>query len=144
LKVLSHHRTDAAIGKLIGMDAYDAGQLAKDLRLSKLIEWASKSKNPYRITEKGQKYKANPPAEIEADRSTPAPPSSEISSKTMSETSSEIAPPQPPAPEEKPEAEKGEAMGIPSQADTIRSIAEQLGWDVNSGHQNIHTASNRA
>jgi len=118
LKVLSHHRTDAAIGELIGMNAHNAGQLTKDLRLSRLIEGNNKEKHPYQIAEKRKKYLANPPAEIEADRSTPIPPVS----KTMGET----VPPQLPASEEKPETEKDEAMGIPSQADTLRSIAEQL------------------
>ena len=102
------------IGELIGMDVFNAGRLSKELRLRKLIEWASKSKHPYRITEKRKKYLADPPAEIEAAMNMPAPPSSKT------------APPQPPAPEEKPEAEKDEAMGIPSQADTLMSIAEQL------------------
>jgi len=130
LKVLSHHRTDAAIGELIGMNAHNAGQLTKDLRLSRLIEGNNKEKHPYQIAEKGRKYKANPTAEIEADGSTPAPPVSETISKTSSKISSKImsetVPPQLPASEEKPETEKDEAMGIPSQADTLRSIAEQL------------------
>jgi len=126
LKVLSHHRTDAAIGELIGMNAHNAGQLAKDLRLSRLIEGNNKTKNLHRITEKGRKYKANPTAEIEAGGSTPAPPISETSNEKVSETVSETAPPQLPASKEKPETEKDEAMGILSQADTLRSIAEQL------------------
>ncbi|MBA7621212.1 hypothetical protein ES703_28570 [subsurface metagenome] len=56
------------------MDAYNAGQLAKQLRSSKLDEGNNKVKHLYRITEKGRKYLANPPEEIEANMSTPAPP----------------------------------------------------------------------
>ena len=45
--------------------------------LSKLTEPTGKSKHLYRTTEKGKKYKANPPAEIEADEGVsmlPSPP----------------------------------------------------------------------
>jgi uncharacterized membrane-anchored protein len=106
--------------------------------VSKLIEWASEAKHLYRITEKGRKYKANPPAEIEA-----APPaeikpgkhlpaasstvsSTEESTESRTQKGTEVSPPQTPAPEEKTEAEKKEDLAIPSQADIFRSIAEQL------------------
>ena len=127
------------IGELIGMDVFNASQLSKELRLSKLIEWASKSKHLYRITEKGKKYKANPPAEIEADMNMPAPPSSK--------TSSETAPPQPPAPEEKPEAEKDEAMGIPSGHPHVHSGAiehhQNEGWNPAQRHNQLCPADGR-
>ena len=125
------------IGELMVMDAYNAGQLARDLRYSKLIEWDSKAKHLYRITEKGRKYKANPPAEIEA-----APPaeikpgkhlpaasstvsSTEESTKSRTQKGTEASPPQPPATEEKTKTEKDD-LAIPSQADIFQSVAEQL------------------
>jgi len=87
------------------MDAFNAGQLAKDLRLSKLIEGNDKETHPYRITEKGQKYKANPPAEIETERSMPTPLSNETSSKTVTKTVTETVLPQTPILEEKSDEE---------------------------------------
>ena len=109
------------VGELIGIDAYNAGQLANQLRLSKLIEWASKAKHLYRITEKGKKYLANPPAEIEAVKSVPAPPSAEESAEKSTEKSVETVPPQiTPADET--------LMAIPSQADIFKSIGERLGF----------------
>jgi len=125
------------IGELMVMDAYNAGQLAKELRLSKLDEGKNKAKHLYRATEKGKKYKANPPAEIEA-----APPaeietgkdlpaasstvkSTEESTPKGTQKGTEVNPPHTPAPEEKTEAEKKEGL-IPSQADIFRSIADQL------------------
>jgi len=125
----------ADIGELIGISAFYAGQLAKQLRLSKLIEWASKVKHLHRITEKGKEYLANPPAEIEADKSMPAPPvsgtSSEKVSEKVSETVSETVPPQPPGPEReiKSEEKEDEDLALPSQADTFRSIGERLGFE---------------
>ena len=55
--------------------------------MSKLIEGNNKEKHPYQITGKGKKYKSNPLAEIEADKTMPPPPSTKTRSKTMTETS---------------------------------------------------------
>ena len=41
-------------GELIGMDAFNAGQLAKDLRLSKLIEGNNKGKHPIGLPKRGR------------------------------------------------------------------------------------------
>ena len=111
-----------SIGELIGMDAYNAGQLAKAMRLSSLAEWTSKTKHPYRTTEKGRKYKANPPAEIKAAGGTTTPPVTETVTKTVTET----VLPQTPVLEEKSDEEKEDEGKIPSQADIFRFVAEQL------------------
>ena len=42
----------------------------------------------------GKKYKANPLAEIEADKTMPPPPSTKTRSKTSSKTMTETSPPQ--------------------------------------------------
>ena len=114
------------IGELMVMDAYNAGQLARDLRYSKLIEWDSKAKHLYRITEKGRKYKANPPAEIKAAGGTTTPPVTETVTKTVTKTVTETVLPQTPVLEEKFDEEKEGKGKIPSQADIFRSVAEQL------------------
>ena len=111
-----------SIGELIGMDAYNAGQLAKELRLSKLDEGNNKAKHLYWATEKGRKYKANPPAEIEAappaeikpSKHLPAASSTVKSTEESTKKGTEVSPPQPPAPEEKTEAEKEKDLAIPS------------------------------
>ena len=127
------------IGELIGLDAYNAGLLARDLRYSQLIEWTIKAKQLYRITEKGKKYKANPPAEIEAAPPAEIKPSKDLpaasstvkgteeSTEKGTEKGTEVAPPQTLTPEEKPEAEK--SVVFPSQADTFSSIGERLGFE---------------
>jgi len=79
---------------------------------------ASKPKHLHRITEKGRKYKANPPAEIEAAGGTTTPP--------VTETVTETVLPQTPVLEEKSDEEKDDEGKIPSQADIFRSVAEQL------------------
>jgi hypothetical protein len=118
------------IGELMVMDAYNAGQLARDLRYSKLIEWDSKAKHLYRITEKGRKYKANPPAEIKAAGGTTTPPVTETVTETVTKTVPETVPetvlPQTPVLEEKSDEEKEDEGKIPSQADIFRFVAEQL------------------
>ena len=120
----------ADVGELIRMTAFNAGQLAKVMRLSGLIEWASKPKHLHRITEKGRKYKANPPAEIKAAGGTTTPPVTETVhetvTKTVTETVHETVLPQTPVLEEKSDKEKEDEGKIPSQADIFRSVAEQL------------------
>ena len=101
------------------MTAFNAGQLAKVMRLSGLIEWASKPKHLHRITEKGRKYKANPPAEIKTEEGTATSPVT----KTVTETVTKTVLPQPPTPEEK---ETEVEPAITSQSDIFRSVAEQL------------------
>jgi hypothetical protein len=95
------------------------------LRTSTSIESTNKTKNLHRITEKGRKYKANPPAEIKAEEGTATPPGTKTVIETVIETVTKTSPPQPPATEEKSKTEKGDPA-IPSQADLFRSIAEQL------------------
>ena len=115
------------------MDAYNAGQLAKELRLSKLDEGNNKAKHLYRIIEKGKKYKANPPVEIEAappaeikpSKHLPAASSTVKSTEESTQKGTEVSPPQPPATEEKTKTEKDD-LAIPSQADIFQSVAEQL------------------
>ena len=112
------------------MTAFNAGQLAKVMRLSALIEWASKPKHLHRITEKGRKYKANPPAEIKAAGGTTTPPVTETVTETVTKTVTKTVPetvlPQTPVLEEKFDEEKEGKGKIPSQADIFRSVAEQL------------------
>jgi len=123
------------------MDAYNAGQLAKELRTSTSVESTNKTKNLHRIIEKGKKYKANPPAEIEAAPPAEIKPSkhlpaasstvksteegTEVSTEESTQKGTEVSPPQPPVPEEKTKTEKGDPA-IPSQADIFQSVAEQL------------------
>jgi hypothetical protein len=100
----------------------------------------TRPKHLHRITERGKKYKANPPAEIEAAPPAEIKPSKHLpaASSTVKSTKestkegteestqkgTEVSPPQPPVPEEKSKTEKGDPA-IPSQADIFRSIAEQ-------------------
>jgi len=85
------------------------------LRTSTSIESTNKTKNLHRITEKGRKYKANPPAEIKAEEGTATSPVTKTVTKTVL--------PQPPTPEEK---ETEVEPAITSQSDIFRSVAEQL------------------
>jgi len=97
----------------------------------------TRPKHLHRIIEKGKKYKANPPAEIEAAPPAEIKPSKHLpaASSTVKSTEegteestqkgTEVSPPQPPVPEEKTKTEKGDPA-IPSQADIFQSVAEQL------------------
>jgi hypothetical protein len=99
------------------------------LRTSTSIESTNKTKNLHRITEKGRKYKANPPAEIKAEEGTATSPVTKTVTKTVL--------PQPPTPEEK---ETEVEPAITSQSDIFRSVAEQLiltlaDVERNNGHK---------
>jgi hypothetical protein len=101
----------------------------------------TRPKHLHRIIEKGKKYKANPPAEIEAAPPAEIKPSKHLpaASSTVKSTEegteegteestqkgTEVSPPQPPATEEKTKTEKDD-LAIPSQADIFQSVAEQL------------------
>jgi len=93
----------------------------------------TRPKHLHRIIEKGKKYKANPPAEIEAappaeiepGKHLPAASSTVSSTEESTKEGTEVSPPQPPATEEKTKTEKDD-LAIPSQADIFQSVAEQL------------------
>ena len=91
--------------------------------ISTSIESTNKTKNLHRISEKGRKYKANPPAEIEAEEGTATSPVTKTVIETVIETVTKTVLPQPPTPEEK---ETEVEPAIPSQSDIFRSVAEQL------------------
>ncbi len=122
------------VGERIGITASNTGPLFSRMLVRGLVEKPDKKRGAYRITQEGQKYLDNPPPESpekmtkRGDKSGAKRGDESDGVKIVEKTAEKVGEENAEKVDVKEsEAGKKEDIAIPSQVDTFRSIAEQLG-----------------